>query len=433
MVAAAFALATGVAIVGTDNPIVHPVNVGSMSVFMLAIAIGGHLVRRARHAALVTASQLEQREAYLGTVIQGMPAAMLVMDERGSVHFANRAACDLFQITPESMPGLGVWDMLGGHAAEAEDSPLGALQRAAAAGSPVVGHDAAGRMLHLIVATSPVQADGSDLLTLYLRDDGPAIRAKARVSEMQADMAQIGRAAALGAMGSAIAHELNQPLTSAATYANAAKSHLTRTPPTMSVAITAIESAVEQIFRAAAILKSLRTFVRAAPMSPRWLSVDQIVEEAASLAHFVLNERRARLVLQVPAETGEVWVDRVQIQQVLVNLIHNAADAVEGRDERTVTVGATPDGHGELTLCVSDTGPGLDDSVRARLFQPFNSSKEQGLGVGLAISKSIVEAHGGVIWCEPSDAGGARFCVTLRHRHEAGEPEDDEPAASLHH
>lgn len=417
-----------------DLPDTNIWSVAVVGLLTLVLGAAGEAILWARRRDTLIAWRMTQRELSLQSIFESLPAAMIVIDKEGEILAANDKAMDLLAVDA-AQEELMIQSFLDIPEIPEEPDLLFAdrLLRFAAGPDLVPGHRRGGRdAVQLTIAAAPLRTSGRDLITLYLRDETPVRRAAEATAEVQANVAQLGRAAALGAMGSAIAHELNQPLASAANFAGAALTHLSRHPGTPPLAIAAIESTVRQVVRASEILKGLRKFVRAAPITPQWLDIERVVREAVQLGHFVLNDMRVSLEVEIDESARFVWMDRVQIQQVLVNLLNNAAEAVGTGEERIVRIHVRLLAADLLELCISDTGPGVSAEVHQRLFEPFNTSKGQGLGVGLSISKTIIEAHGGAIWYDGSSEG-ARFCLTLKHSDRREDSDGEWKDSNLHH
>jgi two-component system sensor kinase FixL len=175
-----------------------------------------------------------------------------------------------------------------------------------------------------------------------------------------------------------------------------------------------MDKAAEQSLRAGQIIRRLRDFVARGETERRVESINKLIEEASALALVGAKEYGVKVRLQVDPGHDLILADKVQIQQVLLNLIRNAIDALAESDRRELLVSTKLSGRGMVEVSVADTGPGISDEVSAQLFQPFVTTKPQGMGVGLSISRTIVEAHGGQIWTEPNPGGGAIFRFTLR-------------------
>ena len=219
----------------------------------------------------------------------------------------------------------------------------------------------------------------------------------------------------MGEMASTLAHELNQPLSAIANYVKGSHRLLEGRPDELSNNLrTALDKAAEQTMRAGQIIRRLRDFVSRGETERRVESITKLVEEASALALVGAKESGVRVTFQLDPRADLVLADRVQVQQVLVNLLRNAIDAMESSEKRELVVatGLGPDGM--ITISVADTGSGVVPDVADQLFQPFVTTKRRGMGVGLSISRTIVEAHGGEIWLERSSGLGTVFHFTLR-------------------
>jgi two-component system sensor kinase FixL len=216
-------------------------------------------------------------------------------------------------------------------------------------------------------------------------------------------------------MSSALAHELNQPLSAIANYLKGVRRLLepTASDPSQAKVQDALNRATDQAIRAGEIIRRLRDFVRRGETERRVESLAKIVEEAGALALVGAKEHGVRVVYRLDPECDTVLADRVQVQQVLLNLIRNAIEAMMGQSQRQLIVESHP-AEGEMArVQVRDTGTGIAPEVAEQLFQPFLTTKATGLGVGLSICRTIIEAHGGKIWAEPNPEGGTVFNFTL--------------------
>jgi len=239
-----------------------------------------------------------------------------------------------------------------------------------------------------------------------------AVQARERQARLQAELAHYGRLNEMGQMVSAFAHELNQPLAAANNYLRAA----TRTQEVENIAspklAELIAKADGQFTRAADIIKRIRGFAAKKEASESAEDVAPMIAEAAELARLDPRHRGVELRLDIEDGLPCVLIDKVQIMQVLLNLLRNAFEAMDGREIRRVTVSASrmPD---MVEIAVADTGPGLAPEVAARLFQPFVTTKEAGMGVGLSICRTLVESQGGRLWYQEALQGGAEFRFSL--------------------
>lgn len=236
--------------------------------------------------------------------------------------------------------------------------------------------------------------------------------------EKQADLERALRLGAAAEMASAIAHELNQPLSAAASYLRACELMLEDPGTHREKLADALSRAAAEARRAGEVTKGLREFFRSGTGQLESIDPRGLVDQALETLRNRLQRHGVRLVLEADADLPRVRVDRVQVATVLQNLVGNAIDAMGAGGEREIAIAIRRHEPGAVRVSVRDTGPGLDAEAAARLFQPFRSRKPHGMGLGLALSRTIVESHGGRLWHENADRG-AVFSFTLP----AGEPE----------
>jgi two-component system sensor kinase FixL len=229
-----------------------------------------------------------------------------------------------------------------------------------------------------------------------------------RLRDAQEEVRHVARLNEMGVLAAALAHEINQPLTAASTFAEAALRLLPDSP-----AREAMQEAAEQAVHAGAIVHRLRDFLAASGGERHPADLNEIVREAVSLALADARERRIALRLDLAPNLPAVMVDRVQIAQVVVNLVRNAVEAIGDASRRELTVATRRLAPGFVEISVSDTGSGIEPEIATRLFTPFVTTKPGGMGVGLAISRGIVEEHGGRLLGAPNPDGGSVFRVTL--------------------
>lgn len=241
-------------------------------------------------------------------------------------------------------------------------------------------------------------------------------RAEGQLREHQDALAHVGRLSLLGQVAAGLAHELNQPLAAIGLHAEIAGRLAVPGEPLRAEVADALRQIAAQSARAGEIVRGVRRLARRSTPGTDPVAVDEVVGSAAALLDWQARRAGATVTLTAGGPAAVVLADRVQLEQVLVNLIQNALDAVSVQPEnrRWVDVSTTTAAD-SVRVRVADTGPGGFDP--ARLFEPFYTTKAGGLGLGLAISRSIVEAHGGRLWAEPAD-GGAVFAFTLPRRTE---------------
>jgi C4-dicarboxylate-specific signal transduction histidine kinase len=240
-------------------------------------------------------------------------------------------------------------------------------------------------------------------------------RAQQALIRAQSELAHLSQVLTMGELTSSIAHEVNQPLAAVVNYGNACLEWLSANPPKLQEARIAAETIVKDGTRASAVLGRIRALFRKQPLSTEWLDINPVIQELIALLHHDITKRRVLLQADLAADLPRVKADRVQLQQVLLNLIVNAMDAtrdVTGRPGEIV-IRSRRQGDAAITVSVEDNGCGLDPSVAEKIFDPFFTTKPHGTGLGLSISRSLVESHCGRLWAETRPGGGALFQFTL--------------------
>jgi two-component system sensor kinase FixL len=250
--------------------------------------------------------------------------------------------------------------------------------------------------------------------TGFVRDLTERQEAERRIQDIQAELLHASRLSVMGQMASTMAHELNQPLTAVTNYLEAGRQLLATGTGNHERLNEMMEKAIAQAQRAGDVIRRLRGFVSKGETERRLQNLNQMVEEALALALVGARQRGVRASLELDDTLPPVLVDHVQIQQVVLNLVRNAIEAMEQVEQRELTVGtrAVPE-QGMAEVIIADTGPGIAPELADRLFQPFVTTKVTGMGLGLSICREIVEAHHGRLTTAPAPTGGTVFRVTL--------------------
>lgn len=245
---------------------------------------------------------------------------------------------------------------------------------------------------------------------------GAAMGSDDKLAEMRDQLLHVSRLSAMGEMASGLAHELNQPLAATTNFLGAAEMLLNEDPVSPAQVRNLIQLASSQALRAGSIIQRVRTFATRGDVETRVEYPDQIVFEAVSLMFMSVERNSVRISYDFADNIPPILVDRVQIQQVLANLIRNAIEAFESSDTpyREIILGARPVSEEMVEISVADNGPGIMPAFLAAAHQPFMSTKAHGMGVGLSICRRIVEAHGGALYVENRQTGGAMVRFTVR-------------------
>jgi PAS domain S-box-containing protein len=268
------------------------------------------------------------------------------------------------------------------------------------------------------VSYTPLRPSSDDVVEaalVLLTDLTPHLRAQEALQQAQADLARIARATTLAEIGSSLAHELYQPLTSVVMGAIACRRWLDADPPDLGEARAAVERVVKDGNRASQVIARIRGLLRRGEPVAEALDVDELIADTLTLVRGELTRRDVATTTDLHASGVSISGDRVQLQQVIVNLILNAADAMAAlpSGERRLTLRSDVTQDGGVHVAVEDTGVGLDPAHADQLFKPFFTTKTNGLGVGLSISRSIIDSHGGRLWATPNAGPGVTFHFTL--------------------
>jgi two-component system sensor kinase FixL len=384
-------------------------------------ALFGEVLMRARKQADETMAGLRAREAHLQSILDTVPDAMIVIDERGVVQRFSRAAQRLFGYTPDEVIGRNVSLLMPSPYRENHDDYMARYARTGerriiGIGRIVVAERKDGANFPIELAVGEFLSGQKRYFTGFVRDLSERQSTEARLQELQAELVHMSRLTALGELSSAIAHEINQPLSAIANYLKGVRRLLQPNvnDPADARVQDALSRASDQALRAGEIIRRLRDFVSRGETERHMESIAKIVEEASALALVGAKEYGVRVSYRLDPECDLVMADRVQVQQVLLNLMRNAVEAMSNSPERLLLVQSAPVEDDMAEIAVIDTGPGLAPEVASKLFQPFVTTKAQGMGVGLSICRTIIDAHGGSIRAEPNPAGGTIFRFTLR-------------------
>lgn len=251
--------------------------------------------------------------------------------------------------------------------------------------------------------------------TGYIRDVTKKQETEHSLNQIQAELANFSRLSAVGTMASAMAHELNQPLTAVSNYLEAARDLIqTPNPNTMTMIHEALDAAATQSIRAGLIIRRLRDYVARGEVDSRPTDIATVLRDAMSVAKVGTEGPTPRLVDAIGADLPMVICDQLQIRQVVVNLIKNASEALKDTPAPLIWISAWQKDTEEICVEISDNGPGLNESDGHSVFDAFYTSKSTGMGLGLSICQTIIDAHNGSIWTETAPDRGAIFKFTLK-------------------
>lgn len=364
---------------------------------------------------------IEAREQHLQSILATVPDAMIVIDELGRITSFSAAAERLFGYREDELLGANVSCLMPSPDRERHDHYIEHYRatgekRIIGVGRVVIGQRRDGSTFPLDLSIGEAGEDGERVFTGFIRDLTEKERDELKLKELQAELVHVSRLSAMGTMASTLAHELNQPLTAIANYLEETRDMLAEaTDEPLTIMRDALDEAAQETFRAGFIVRRLREFVARGEVNKGVEDFPHLLDDASRLALTGARERGVRSFFAFDPRATPVLADRIQIQQVLVNLMRNAVEAMAESKVRDVSIRTRLNDDGFIEVTVQDTGPGIAPEIRSRLFEAFVSSKSEGMGLGLSICRTIIEAHGGRIWAEYPKEGGTRFHFTLIH------------------
>lgn len=372
--------------------------------------------------------ELHRSEAQMRAILAAVPDMMMVCDSNEIIRSFSKAGEDLFQRSAEAIVGRPLDELVlvsPGEKANVQEMLSRVRRTDFDRTTPVVVFAALpdGSTIPFAVTGGETIVDGEPMSVIFGRDLRPQMENEARFLRLQNELAQVSRLGIMGEMAAALAHELSQPLAAIVNFLGAAELMLERVESPMSDRMAdAVRRAGDQATRAGEIIRRLRAFITRGEADMRVNIIDGLVREAAALA--MVNSSTLGIQVFYDFENGarEILADRVQIQQVLVNLIRNALDAMRSagvtRPELHITTSLIDNDY--LMISVADNGPGVGPEILNDLFVPFATTKAEGLGFGLSISRRIVEAHGGELTAQSTLGCGAVFQFTIPIIHKEG-------------
>jgi two-component system sensor kinase FixL len=357
--------------------------------------------------------------ALLQAVVSTSPDAIITIDVEGKIQSFNPAAERLFGYAEDEVCGENVKILMPPHFREQHDNYIAnylatGRRHIIGIGRVVAGQRRNGATFPIEVFVGETKVDGRQIFIGFIRDLTELDREHRRVQELQSKLFHVSRLGEMGQMASGLAHEVTQPLAAIMNYVQAARRKSVAAAGDFAGPAAEVFEKIEvQARRAADIIRRLRRFVEKRETERASHDLHVLIEEALALALVGPAGRDVAGHLHLLPGILEVDVDRVQIQQVLVNLVRNAIDATEGMQKRAITISTALQDPHLVRISVSDTGSGVAADITDHLFDSFVTTKEKGLGVGLSICKSIVEAHSGELWFTPNIPTGAAFHFTV--------------------
>ena len=359
-------------------------------------------------------------EAHLRSILATVPDAMIIIDEQGIILSFSAAAEKMFGYAENEVVSENVSMLMPSPDRERHDGYLKAYRdtgrrKIIGMGRVTTARRRDGSSFPIELSIGEAWVDGQRVFTGFIHDITQRQEQQLRLRDLQSELAHVGRLSELGTLASSLAHELNQPLTAIANYCEGARTLLDGNPACDDLAIArdALADAAAQAVRAGEIVRRMRDFLTHGETEHRVESLAGVITEANALALVGSREHGIDVQVNLDPTADDVFIDRVQIQQVLFNLIRNAIDAMIASPVRELAIASEAGPEGFVTITIQDSGAGINESVASQLFQPFVTSKQGGMGIGLSICRTIVEAHGGRIGFEAAKGSGTIFHFTL--------------------
>jgi two-component system sensor kinase FixL len=353
----------------------------------------------------------------LAAIVASSNDAIISKDLGGVVTSWNQAAEHLFGYAAAEIIGRSITIIFPPERVDEEAAILARIGRGERVDRyETVRRHRDGRDIRVSLTISPIRAANRSIIgaSKIIQDLTERHAQESRIRELQSELAHVQRLTELGQVVSTLVHEVNQPLTAIGNYVNASRRLLVAGKQEQ------VEGALKQIGdqtgRARQIVERIREFVRKGEPQMREEHLPQVFDEIVKLTEASVPQEGLRITTHIHPMASAAEIDKVQVHQVMFNLMRNAIEAMQGQPRRELAVMAKPTEGGMLEISVADKGPGLPEEVRGKLFQPFITTKANGMGIGLSVCRTIVETHGGRLWAEDNPGGGTIFKFTLRRR-----------------
>lgn len=361
----------------------------------------------------------EQSTSILESILDTVPDPMVVMDEKCRITSFSAAAEDLFDYRENEVVGKNINMLMpppyhAEHDSYVERYTRTGEKRIIGIGRTVEGQKKDGTIFPMRLAVGEAKSGDHRLFTGFIIDLTEQRNTAAELQSLQADLLHSSRLSAVGTLASALAHEINQPLAAITNYLSAARDMLdSGAEGNKEFLHEALQESVSESLRAGTIVRRLREFVAKGEINRELLSIAQVVEDATTLGLVGAYDKGIKFSITIDPDTNHVFADRVQIQQVMVNLMRNAIEAMADSQIKHLNISVRSVPHKKVEIAISDTGSGIEASVAEKIFDPFTSTKSSGMGLGLSICRTIIEAHEGTICVEANPEGGTIFRITL--------------------
>jgi len=373
---------------------------------------------------------LRETTARLRTVTETAVDGVILIDARGVVLMFNPACEKLFGYSADTVIGENVKMLMPQPYRHEHDRYITNYRdtrdpKIIGSGREVIGLRKDGSTFPMDLSVGEARQDGESIFVGIIRDLTSRKRTEAELEQARAELVRVARVTTLGELTAAIAHEVNQPLTGLVSSGNACLRWLAGDVPNLKAARESVERMISAGSRAGEVIRRIRALVGKAPPLRDRLNINDAITEVIALIRGEIQRNHISLKTKLSTDVPLVLGDRIQLQQVILNLILNAVEAMSdvSPQPRELSVSSAKDGPNGALVSVRDSGTGLDGAALDRIFEAFYTTKAHGMGIGLAVSRTIIQAHGGRLWAAPNVPQGAIFQFTL--------PADGEELSSL--
>jgi PAS domain S-box-containing protein len=361
-------------------------------------------------------TQRKQMEAKLNAIFNAAVEGIITIDMSGIIVSANTAVEAIFGYKPEELTGCGIDRIMPSWSKEKHDYYLTSAAKSGAKIQELEGLHKNGSVVSVDQSIAEYAIDNARYLTYIVRDVSLRKHRERKNKEHLDQLAHVTRLGLMGEMASGIAHEVNQPLTAISSYAQVSLNLINKDNPDLVKLAEVLHKTQQQALRAGRIIHRMREFVKSHAKQSSAASINTLIQDAVSLCAAELKQNSIELALQLDNDLPPIFVDHIHIEQVIINLIRNSIDALQNlaeNQQRQLSI------HSRLTLKnavlvrIKDNGPGIDEDRQQKIFMPFYTTKPDGMGMGLSISRSLLEAHGGTLYFKSKSGKGCAFYFTL--------------------
>lgn len=381
---------------------------------------------------VVTLADVHRKASLFDLITESAPDAIVSVDKNGLIRSFSPAAEEMFGYPENEILGRPITVLMPEPYRSEHDGYMArylttGVRHIIGIGREVRAQRKSGEVFPAELAIGELVRHGETVFMGFIRDVSDRANAEREAARLKRALDRVSRIQMLGEMSTAVAHEVNQPLTAIANYATAARRLLKADGDHIDEASAFLDQVAAEARRAGEIIKRMRNLVDRGAVELRPVNVNSIVREATRVSVAGLPFHNLDVHQDLDENLPPVMADRVQIQQVVINLLANSIEAIGGDEHRDVyvetervqpsgvlNIAARRNADDEVMVTVRDDGPGISEDSLTAVFEPFYTEKDHGLGVGLAVCRSIVHAHGGTIWAENNPEGGASFHFTLR-------------------